>query len=178
VEHEIEKLSPALIPGQQFSIVYQTTGYYDLVESAQEGKIQFTFVKRCFDQPIDKAFNIELAPDYYVDAIDYAISEQGLVIAILEIAHEHWNNRLRVTELWVHEDHRHEGIGKKLLDFAEQKGKEFGARARGLETQSGNLPAIGLYRKCGFELIGFDKTAYSNEDVPKHEIRLEMGKKI
>lgn len=176
--YEIEILTPDLIPGKKFSINYQTNGYYNLVESRQNDILQFTLEKRFFNQPTLKTFDIELAPDYYENAIDYAISDQGLIIAILEIAHEHWNNRLRITELWVHEEHRHEGIGKMFMDFAEKKAKEFGARAMVLETQSCNLPAIGLYQKCGFELIGFDKTAYSNEDVMKHEIRLELGKKI
>jgi hypothetical protein len=178
MDYEIEVLTPAVIPGQKFSVIYQTKGYYDLVESSQNDMHQFSLKKCWYDHPIVKSFDIELAPDYYENAIDYAISDQGLIIALLEIAHEHWNNRLRVTELWVHEDHRHEGIGKKLLDFAEEKGKEFGARAMVLETQSCNLPAIGLYLNRGFEWIGFDKTAYSNEDVAKQEIRLEMGKKI
>ncbi len=44
-----------------------------------------------------------------------------------------------------------------------------------LETQSCNAPAIDFYVKNGFILIGFDSTAYSNEDVVKKEVRIEMG---
>lgn len=32
--------------------------------------------------------------------------------------------------------------------------------------------------KHGFSLIGLDMYAYSNEDPEKHEVRLEMGKRL
>ena len=47
-----------------------------------------------------------------------------------------------------------------------------------LETQSCNENAIAFYRKNGFEIIGFDLYAYSNDDPERHEVRLEMGKKL
>lgn len=47
-----------------------------------------------------------------------------------------------------------------------------------LETQTCNERAIAFYRKCGFEIIGFDLYAYSNHDPEAHEVRLEMGKKL
>ena len=47
-----------------------------------------------------------------------------------------------------------------------------------LETQSCNENAIALYRKIGFEMIGFDLYAYSNDDPERHEVRFEMGKKL
>ena len=53
-----------------------------------------------------------------------------------------------------------------------------GARMAVLETQSCNENAIAFYRKNGFEIIGFDLYAYSNTDPERHEVRLEMGKKL
>ena len=47
-----------------------------------------------------------------------------------------------------------------------------------LETQPSNEKAIAFYREYGFEIIGFDLYAYSNDDVKRHEIRVEMGLKI
>lgn len=47
-----------------------------------------------------------------------------------------------------------------------------------LETQSCNENAIAFYKKNGFELIGFDLYAYSNTDPERHEVRVEMGKKL
>lgn len=53
-----------------------------------------------------------------------------------------------------------------------------GARMIVLETQSCNKKAIDFYMKHGFSLIGLDMYAYSNEDPEKHEVRLEMGKRL
>ena len=54
----------------------------------------------------------------------------------------------------------------------------FGARMIVLETQSCNEAAIAFYRKNGFSVIGFDLYAYSNTDPERHEVRIEMGKKL
>lgn len=59
-----------------------------------------------------------------------------------------------------------------------REAKESGARMVVLETQTCNENAIAFYRKMGFELIGFDLYAYSNSDPNRHEIRIEMGKKL
>lgn len=45
-----------------------------------------------------------------------------------------------------------------------------------LETQSCNENTIAVYRKNGFEIIGFDVYSYQNADPERHEIRIEMGK--
>ena len=52
------------------------------------------------------------------------------------------------------------------------------ARMIVLETQSCNESAIAFYRKNGFSIIGFDLYAYSNNDPERHEVRIEMGKKL
>lgn len=47
-----------------------------------------------------------------------------------------------------------------------------------LETQTCLAATIDFYLKFGFELIGFDTVAYSNEDVERKEVRLELGLKL
>ena len=53
-----------------------------------------------------------------------------------------------------------------------------GARMVVLETQTCNENAIAFYKKCGFNIIGFDLYAYTNTDPERHEVRIEMGKKL
>jgi len=64
------------------------------------------------------------------------------------------------------------------VDYAAKISKKRGARMLVVETQSCNVPAINFYLKHGFELIGFDIAAYSNEDIERKEVRLEFGLKI
>ena len=64
------------------------------------------------------------------------------------------------------------------MDTILKEAKGSGARMVVLETQTCNENAIAFYRKNGFDIIGFDLFAYSNSDPERHEIRIEMGKRI
>ena len=85
------------------------------------------------------------------------------------------NNRMRVTELWVREGYRRRGLGSRLLAFAREEGRREGRRALVLETQSCNTDAIAFYLHEGLSLIGLDTCCYSNEDIARGEVRLELG---
>jgi ribosomal protein S18 acetylase RimI-like enzyme len=78
----------------------------------------------------------------------------------------------------VEEEFRKHGTGTLLMNHAVKIAKEKGARMLVLETQTNNDIAIEFYLKFGFELIGLDLAAYSNEDVKRKEVRLELGLKL
>lgn len=46
------------------------------------------------------------------------------------------------------------GVGKALLDYAELIGRKKDAKAIRLDTYEENLPAVRLYKKCGYKYIG------------------------
>ena len=64
------------------------------------------------------------------------------------------------------------------MQAIERAAEASGARMIVLETQSCNESAIAFYRKNGFSIIGFDLYSYSNNDPKRHEVRIEMGKKL
>ena len=97
------------------------------------------------------------------------------MLGFIELSDEDWNNRLRIANIWVDEDYRYQGIGKRLIDKAIEIAKTGGQRALVLETQSCNDPAIRFYLSCGFELIGLDTIHYQNDDIQRGEVRLEFG---
>ena len=82
---------------------------------------------------------------------------------------------MRVWEFLVKDEFRRMGVGTLLMDYAVKVAKEKGARMLVLEMQSCNVAAMAFYLKQGFTLIGFDSAAYSNTDIEKKEVRLEMG---
>ncbi len=71
---------------------------------------------------------------------------------------------------------RSKGVGTLPRNAISDAAKASGARMSVLETQSCNENAIAVYRKNGFEIIGFDLYSYSNTAPERHEIRIEMGK--
>ena len=57
-----------------------------------------------------------------------------------------------IDVLWVHENHRHKGIGSKLLREAEKEAISRGCHHVHLDTMSWQAPEF--YRKQGYEVIG------------------------
>ena len=57
-----------------------------------------------------------------------------------------------VDILWVHENHRHKGIGSKLLYEAEMEAINRGCHHVHLDTMSWQAPEF--YKKNGYEVIG------------------------
>ena len=56
-----------------------------------------------------------------------------------------------VDELYLAPEFRGRGIGELALAFVEKEARLLGLRALRLEVSKGNLRAIGLYHKAGFE---------------------------
>jgi len=158
-----------------YTVRYQTSGYWDL--SVREGaqSAAFSLRLRRFSAPVEKTFDFTLAPAYFRPCEVLGIYENGVLAGLIEIHGEDWNSRMRITELLVFEPFRGKGLGGELLEAAKAKAKAAGCRGMVLETQSCNVAAIACYQKHGFRFIGLDATCYTNDDIGKREIRLEMG---
>ena len=67
------------------------------------------------------------------------------------------------------------GIAHRLMSLAKEQAERENRRAIILETQSCNVGAIRFYLSEGFEPIGFDSCCYSNRDLERREVRINMG---
>lgn len=160
--------------GKELVVSYLTDYYYDV----KVNNFCVECIRTPFHQTIQKKFTDSLLADWLSDPELYLVKEKDQTIGLIEISLESWNNRLRISNLWIHENYRHQGIGTQLIKLAEKKAIELNARSLVLETQSCNDHAISFYLKNGFQLIGFDLTCYSNKDIDNKEVRLEMGKAV
>lgn len=72
-----------------------------------------------------------------------------------------------IATLATHPDFRRRGIAERLLVEALNLAYNEGARAALLEVRAGNEPALRLYRKLGFEVVGYRPQYYKdkNEDA-------------
>jgi ribosomal protein S18 acetylase RimI-like enzyme len=117
-----------------------------------------------------------LYQDHWENAEAFGVvDDDGKMKACIEVCPEEWSNRLLVTELWISEELRGIGLGKRLMDKAKEVAKAQKRRAIFLETQSCNTNAIGFYLHQGFELIGFDTCCYTNADIDRREVRINLG---
>lgn len=157
--------------GKKITFNYTTEYYYDVEIEGFNIRLK----RKKFSQEMHKSFTDELLNNWLEDPELYVFQDNHEMIGLVEISKESWNNRLRISNLWVCEKYRHQGIGTLLMKKALQRANELKVRAVVLETQSCNDKAIRFYLKQGFELIGLDTMAYSNEDIQKKEVRIEMG---
>ncbi len=163
---------------------YTTEEYFDVKLKKVNNNFRVDLVKTKLDEPIshypeEYDFPDKLYQEHWEKAYAWGIVEENdgkqELVACIETCPEEWSNRLMVTELWVHEKLRRNGIGHALMEVAKQQANLEHRRAIILETQSCNVPAITFYLQEGFELIGFDSCCYSNRDIDRKEVRLDFG---
>ena len=172
---EIRQLDPAVYAGRKFTARYRTKGYYDIC--AAEDGFRLRYVP--LGAPKEKSFDDEFFGEWLEDPIAFGVFEGDKLIGYVEGSIEGWNNRFRLSNICVLDfSERSRGVGTALMKTIEQAAENTGARMLILETQSCNENAIAFYKKNGFEIVGFDLYAYSNDDPERHEVRIEMGKKL
>ena len=172
---KIRLLDKETYAGTSFTARYRTCGFYDICPS--ENSFQIEYVP--FEAPVEKFFTDELFGKWLEDPVAFGAFENGKLLGFVEGSMESWNNRFRISNICLFEvENRRAGIGTLLMDAITRQALSLGARMLVLETQSCNENAIAFYQKNGFEWIGFDRYAYSNTDPERHEIRIEMGKKL
>ncbi len=179
---EIAALPKEIWKGVTIPLVTRSDSYYDvIIKPMDKDGCTVSFIKKPAEKeivhtPEEYNFPDSLYQAHWEKAEAYGvISENGNLLACIEVCPEEWSNRLIVTELWVSDELRHQGIGKRLMDKAKEIAVSQNRRAIILETQSCNTNAIGFYLHEGFELIGFDTCCYTNNDIARREVRINLG---
>ena len=170
----ISELPRAQYEGFELFFSYESKAYYDLQLRTSENVFAVEFVRTpC--APVRQEFTDTLFAPYWDDPRAYGLWDGKEMLAILEVTPENWNNRLRITNLCVQEGYRRRGFGTLMMTRAKEIARAQHRRALILETQSCNTGAIAFYMAQGLSFQGFNACEYSNEDIPRHEVRLEMG---
>lgn len=172
---EIRRLEKTIYAGEKFTAHYQTNGYYDIC--ATESGFQIQYIP--FGTTVERSFDDVFFGEWLENPAAFGAFEDGRLVGFVEGALESWNNRFRISNICVFDhQNRSAGVGTMLMEAIQKTAASVGARMIVLETQSCNENAIAFYRKNRFSIIGFDLYAYSNTDPDRHEIRIEMGKKM
>lgn len=174
----IVPLPKAAYEGHEIVFEYDSELYYDVrLYDTPEGT-SADFVRMPFPQAKRISFVCKLYEPFLDAPEAFGVFEEERLTAVVEISPEIWCNRLRITNLWVDEGLRRGGIGQKLIEHVKEIAQRRKARAIVLETQTCNAGAVAFYRSQGFTLTGFDALAYSNEDIERKEVRVEMALRI
>ena len=74
----------------------------------------------------------------------------GYVVLTLGFSFEYGGRDGFLDELYVEEKYRGRGIGRRTMEFVEERARELGVKALHLEATQGNDAAIELYRRAGY----------------------------
>jgi len=179
-ELKIQELRKENWKGTLLPVSYSSDYYYDIsIEKTDDG-FRIPIRKKRFASafshlPEDGDYPDRLYEDWWEKARAFGIIEDGNLLAAIELCPEEWSNRLLITELFVGEEIRGQGYGKKLIDLAKAITVQKKYRVLMLETQSSNVNAVDFYLHEGFTLIGFDSCCYTNRDIERKEVRFNMG---
>lgn len=180
MDHQIVHLKKEDWKDHILPIGYSASSYYDVVIDYQSPDFKVSFTRKPFDPPVihspsEHDFPDKLYEDHWEKAYAWGVIKDGELLAAIESCPEEWSNRLRITELWVSEKLRGQGLGSKLISIVKEQARLERRRAIILETQSCNVNAIDFYLHEGFTLIGFDSCCYSNDDLAHREVRMEFA---
>ena len=157
---------------------YTSSHYYEVSVRANSEGWRIELTRKAFDETLNKEYHGKLFEDHVQEPRVFAARTGGREVGWIELGYDRWNNRMRVWEFLVVEDFRKKGIGTLLMNHAVRIAREKGARMLVLETQTNNAKAMDFYLRFGFQFMGLDIAAYSNDDAGKREVRLEMGMKL
>ena len=92
---------------------------------------------------------------------DRAVADGEVVAYII-----YWQIRddVQVNNVAVHPDCRGLGLGEALMRYAIARVRESGATFMTLEVRQSNAPALTLYKKLGFDVMGTRKNYYTKPD--------------
>ena len=172
---EIKPLDRETYAGKTFTARYRTNGYYEIRPS--ETGFQMDYVP--FAEPTERSFDDVFFGEWLEEPVAFGAFEGERLLGYVEGAPEGWNNRYRISNICIFEENaRGKGLGTLLMQTIQRAAEAAGARMIVLETQTCNENAIAFYKRNGFSIIGFDLYSYSNDDPERHEVRIEMGKKL
>lgn len=161
--------------GQKYHATIRSNKYLSI--EPQNGA--FTMEWMPSEEEIVMPLEDEMLSEWLENPVAYGAYEDDKLVGFVEGFLEEWNNRFRITNICVFEEKpRKSGIGTRLLQAIMNDAVTSGARMAVLETQSFNFKAISFYEKNGFEIIGFDRFAYSNNGPEERNMLIYMGKAL
>ena len=91
------------------------------------------------------------------------------------IIYWHIRDEVQINNFALHPDFRGQGIGEATLRIILKELNEKGAAFVTMEVRPSNTPAVSLYKKLGFQVLGIRKGYYSNPPEDAYVMGLALG---
>ncbi|MCB1107439.1 MAG: GNAT family N-acetyltransferase [Chlamydiia bacterium] len=110
----------------------------------------------------------EMGQDGFSEPIAFVVRQERSCIGVL-VVRSFWGS-LHIKNLWVHRDHRKQGIGRALLSKAFVYGMKEGHAFAFVETLS--FQALEFYQKLGF-VLEYTRNGYA-QGISFHYLRRDF----
>jgi len=174
-EVKIKKVSRSAMKEKKVPFEYDSDSFYEVVMKRAQDGWSMTLQRRRRPKIFKKRSTDTIIEPFKGNTEIFLAFVDGEEAGHLQIEHQRWNNSLRVWDIGVEWKYRRMGVGSALMGKCKERAQKLGARRIILETQTSNANAIDFYLSQGFELVGMDLTNYTNEDVGRNEVRVEMA---
>lgn len=146
---------------------YVTEQIYQVSSQHKEGIMQFELT--AVDKPYTKNWitgddDIQKYNNLINQGHSFGAFDGDKICGWIICEYREWNNTLYIENILVAQTYRGTGVGRKLIATSIAHAVQLNCRLVELETQNTNLPAIGFYRKLGFEVSGLHTKLYAGED--------------
>ncbi len=74
----------------------------------------------------------------------------GYIVLTFGYSFEYHGRDSFIDELYIEPEYRRQGIGRRAMQFVEERARKLGVNAIHLEVDQGNDPAAELYRRAGY----------------------------
>ncbi|MDD4308083.1 MAG: GNAT family N-acetyltransferase [Thermoplasmata archaeon] len=172
---ELRRLSHAEMQDRYIRFQYESPGHFRLEINENDDGWTVSLKKEMFPKTFRKLEQEKIITPYKGDSEIYGAFADGRELGIIQFEFQEYNGSVRVWDIDVAPEFRRKGVGKALMDLCKGRAAELGARRIVLETQTCNLNALAFYKAMGFSLAGLDVSHYTNDDLGKSEVRLEMA---
>lgn len=172
---DIRRLDPKNLVEKAVIFQYDSPGHYKVSIDEREDGWTIDLSREDFPVTFHKSEEEQIISHFKGNSEIYGAFVNGIEAGFIQFEYQEWNKSVRVWDIDIAAEYRRKGIGMALMDRCKSRSVEMGARRIVLETQTSNLKAIEFYKAMGFRLMGLDASHYSNNDIAKCEVRLEMA---
>lgn len=176
-------LRPAEWPKDEEALAVLDTSFMtERIYRVVQEEWAFRLVEETVTPPLRKQY--PFAPSDPAERRDWdfavIVEENSLLAGFAAAQHAEWNRRVILWHLYVQPAFRGQGVGRRLLEAADDFARSVQARCLWLETQNVNYPAIQFYQRCGFQLCGLDASLYNpaGADTDEQETALFFSRPI
>jgi ribosomal protein S18 acetylase RimI-like enzyme len=157
----------------QIRPTYTTSTILAVERSGGDLTVNWRLVERTLPQPFDKGTLYDFDEEAQAAIRDRAsrpagtyqrVAElSGRLIGLVDVELQPWNDTAFLWSLYIDQDYRRQGLGRRLWHRAIDFARYFDVRAMMIETQNTNIAACIFYARMGCQLVGINEALYTND---------------